>query len=112
VVLTLVKVPAELSMAAAKKLHDKLAAAGIDVLLDDRDCRAGVKFKDADLIGVPLRIVIGERGLKESKLEAKWRWEKSADMLPLEGATETIINWVKEERKENKRFKNSKANNK
>ena len=61
VVLTLVKVPDEPSMKVARQLHDQLAAAGIDVLLDDRDCRAGVKFKDADLIGVPLRVVIGER---------------------------------------------------
>ena len=52
-----------------------LTAAGIDVLLDDRDVRAGVKFKDADLIGFPLRVVIGERGLKEGKLEIKWRWD-------------------------------------
>ena len=92
-----------------EQLHDELAAAGIDVLLDDRDCRAGVKFKDADLIGVPLRVVIGERGLKEGKLEVKWRWEGSAEMLPVEGAGETIAEWVKEERKENARFKNRKT---
>jgi prolyl-tRNA synthetase len=107
VVLTLVKVPDEPSMAAAKKLHDELTAAGIDVLLDDRDYRAGVKFKDADLIGIPLRIVIGDRGLKEGKLEAKWRWEKSAEMIPLENAGETIAKWIKDERKDNARFKNA-----
>ena len=69
VLLAPVKVPDEPSMNAAKKLHDELTAAGIDVLLDDRDCRAGVKFKDADLLGIPLRVVIGERGLKAGKFE-------------------------------------------
>ena len=85
-----VKVPDEPSMKVAQQLHDQLTAAGIDVLLDDRDCRAGVKFKDADLIGVPLRVVIGERGLKEGKLEIKWRWEKEAQKIDLAGAAETL----------------------
>ena len=104
VVLTLVKVPDDASMKVATELHDKLSAAGIDVLLDDRDCRAGVKFKDADLIGIPLRVVIGERGLKEGKLEIKWRWAKEAESLSLEGAADTLIDWVREERRENTRF--------
>ena len=84
VLLVPVKVPDEPSMKLALKLHDELAAAGIDVLLDDRDCRAGVKFKDADLIGVPLRVVIGDRGLKEGKLEVKWRWSKEIEKLAIE----------------------------
>ena len=71
-----VKVPDEASMKVAQELHDQLTAVGVDVLLDDRDCRAGVKFKDADLIGMPLRVVIGDRGFKDGKLEVKWRWEK------------------------------------
>jgi prolyl-tRNA synthetase len=106
VVLTLVKVPDEPSLKVATEIHDKLTAAGIDVLLDDRDCRAGVKFKDADLIGVPLRIVIGERGLKEGSLEVKWRWEKDAQKLALDGAAEKIIEWILAERAEPTRFKN------
>jgi prolyl-tRNA synthetase len=105
VVLTLVKVPDEASMKVARQLHDQLAATGIDVLLDDRDCRAGVKFKDADLIGVPLRVVIGERGLKEGKLEVKWRWEKEAGKIDLEGAAETLAEMVCEERQGNARFR-------
>ena len=71
---------------------------GIDVLLDDRDCRAGVKFKDADLIGVPLRVVIGERGLKEGKLEIKWRWDKEVEKIDLEGAAETLAELIRAER--------------
>ena len=74
-------------------------------MLDDRDVRAGVKFKDADLIGIPLRVVIGERGLKEGKLEMKWRWGKQAEMIDVAGAAQTIADLVIDERKENKRFR-------
>jgi prolyl-tRNA synthetase len=52
----------------AESLYDSLLAAGIDVLLDDRDERAGVKFKDADLLGIPWRVVVG-RGAKEGQVE-------------------------------------------
>ena len=90
VLLVPVKVPDEPSMKVATELHDQLAAAGVDVLLDDRDCRAGVKFKDADLIGIPLRVVIGDRGLKEGKLEVKWRWDKAAQQIELEDAGEAL----------------------
>ena len=58
---------------AAATLHDELAAAGIDVLLDDRDERPGVMFADMELIGIPHRIVVGERGLKKGELEYKGR---------------------------------------
>lgn len=105
VLLVPVKVPDEASMSAAQQLHDQLTAAGIDVLLDDRDCRAGVKFKDADLIGIPLRVVIGERGLKEGKLEVKWRWEKDVQKIDLEGAVETLAELVRTERHGSERFR-------
>ncbi len=105
VLLVPVKVPDEPSMKVAAELHDRLTAAGIDVLLDDRDCRAGVKFKDADLIGVPLRVVIGQRGLQEGKLEIKWRWEKESGQIPLDGAAEEIVALIRAERAEGKRFR-------
>ncbi len=57
----------------ARKLHDQLEERGIEVLLDDRDARPGVKFKDADLIGIPLRITVGKRGLSEGIVELKPR---------------------------------------
>ncbi len=60
-------------MSIAHKLHDELAAAGVDVLLDDRDERAGFKFKDADLIGVPVRITVGKKSLAEGVVELKRR---------------------------------------
>ena len=97
----------EESMKVANRLHDELAAAGIDVLLDDREHRAGVKFKDADLIGVPLRVVIGDRGLKQGKLEIKWRWDQKAEMIDLSGAAEEIAALIREERNTNARFHNA-----
>jgi prolyl-tRNA synthetase len=84
----------------------KLVTDGIEVLLDDRDYRAGVKFKDADLLGIPLRVVIGERGLKEGKLELKWRWDKQAESIPLADAAETIADLIRAERTTATRFKN------
>ena len=59
----------------------------IDVLIDDRDERPGVKFKDADLIGIPLRITIGDKGLKEGKVELKARRTGSdTESVPVENA--------------------------
>jgi prolyl-tRNA synthetase len=88
----------------ARQLHEELSAAGIEVLLDDRDARAGVKFKDADLIGIPLRVVIGPRGLKEGKLEIKWRWEEKPEMIELDRATETLADLIRQERRAPERF--------
>jgi len=105
VLLSPVKVTDPATKEATGRLHDELTAAGIEVLLDDRDVRAGVKFKDADLIGIPLRVVISERGLKESKFEMKWRWSKEAEMIDVATAARTIAELVIDERKENKRFR-------
>ncbi len=69
-------------MEAAESLVKQFEAAGVDVLVDDREQRPGVKFKDADLIGIPLRVVIGERGLKEGTIEVKWRSEAAAHHVP------------------------------
>ena len=67
---------------AADKLYADLTAAGIEVLLDDRDERAGVKFKDADLIGLPLRIALGKKGLAEGK--AEWKARSAGAKAPVE----------------------------
>ncbi|KPK84446.1 MAG: hypothetical protein AMJ81_05595 [Phycisphaerae bacterium SM23_33] len=69
-------------VAEAERIHDKLQQAGVDVLLDDRNARAGVKFKDADLIGIPLRIAVGDRSLKQGKVEVKRRTDKKPTPLP------------------------------
>ncbi|HEX9576136.1 MAG TPA: proline--tRNA ligase [Myxococcales bacterium] len=68
---------------AAEKIYRDLQKAGIEVLLDDRDERAGVKFKDADLIGLPLRIAVGKKGLAEGKVEWKARGSKEVELIAL-----------------------------
>ncbi len=105
VLLVPMKVNDEKMMGIANRLHDELAAAGVEVLMDDRDARAGVKFNDADLIGIPLRVVIGPRGLKDNKLEVKWRWQKEPEMIELATAVETMAGWIGEERKDGNRFR-------
>jgi len=85
-------------MGAAEALYNDLSAVGVDVLLDDRDQRPGVKFKDADLIGIPLRVVVGGRSLKEGQLELKWRWESEPRSLARDGATLAIATLVEEQR--------------
>ncbi|MGH7135653.1 MAG: proline--tRNA ligase, partial [Pirellulales bacterium] len=85
-------------MAAANQLYDELTQAGVEVLMDDRDQRPGVKFKDADLVGIPLRVVIGGRSLKDGQLEIKWRWQEAAQNIPLDGAVVTIADMVQTER--------------
>jgi prolyl-tRNA synthetase len=75
---------------AADRLHDTLTAAGIAVLLDNRDERPGVMFADMELIGVPHRIVIGDRGLKDGNLEYKGRRDSEARNMPLTEA-ETLL---------------------
>jgi prolyl-tRNA synthetase len=69
--------------AAADRLHDELAALGIDVMLDDRGERPGAMFADWELIGVPQRVVLSERGLKESVVELQGRREAEATRVPL-----------------------------
>ncbi len=70
-------------LAAAERVAEELAAAGVEVLLDDRDERPGVKFKDADLIGVPLRLAVGKKGLAEGKVEWKRRGAPEVTLVPL-----------------------------
>jgi prolyl-tRNA synthetase len=75
----------EVVRAAADTLYTDLVKAGVDVVLDDRDERPGSMFADWELIGVPHRVVVGERGLKEGQLEYKGRRDAEAVMLPAAG---------------------------
>jgi prolyl-tRNA synthetase len=93
------------TMQLAAELHDGLEKTGADCIVDDRDQRPGVKFKDADLIGFPLRIVIGEKGLAAGQVEVKWRWEKEALQIPIAEAVQTIASMLTEERQTGKRFR-------
>jgi prolyl-tRNA synthetase len=82
-------------MEAAEKLYTELNAAGIETLLDDRNERAGVKFKDADLIGIPYRIVTG-RSLKDGKLEVVERASKKSQDIPIDEVVPTLKQWIAE----------------
>lgn len=80
-----VNVKDEASYAKAEEIYDELRRAGVEVVLDDRKERPGVKFKDADLIGYPLRVVVGPKTLQEGQLEVKARKTGEVSMLPLDG---------------------------
>ena len=75
---------------AAEALYAELRDAGVEVLLDDRAVRPGVMFNDIELIGIPHRVVIGERGLDEGALEYRRRTADANETIPLEGACEAI----------------------
>ena len=80
----------------AEKLYRELTEAGVEVLLDDRDERAGVKFKDADLIGLPLRIAIGKKGLADGKVELKPRGAKDLELVALDKVVERVRQAVRD----------------
>jgi prolyl-tRNA synthetase len=75
---------------ASERLYQDLAAAGLEPLLDDRDARPGVKFADAELYGIPHRIVVGERGLDAGQLEYRHRRATDAESMPLEGVSDWL----------------------
>ena len=83
-------------MAAAEEIYFKLEKVGIEVLFDDRDERPGVKFKDNDLIGIPLRVVVGSKGLAEGKVELKIRQGGEVLSLPIEEALAKVKGMVAE----------------
>ncbi|MGD8227463.1 MAG: proline--tRNA ligase [Desulfobacteraceae bacterium] len=81
---------------ASEKIYKQLSKSGLDVLLDDRDLRAGVKFNDADLLGTPVRVTVGMRNLKNSEVEMKLRTEKESSRVPLQDALALIKQKVME----------------
>ena len=68
----------------AEKLYQELQEEGIEVLFDDRDDSPGVKFNDADLLGIPLRLTLSPRTLQSQSIETKWRKKKETQLLPLD----------------------------
>ncbi|MDH3973445.1 MAG: proline--tRNA ligase [Deltaproteobacteria bacterium] len=80
----------------AHDLYTELLDKGAEVLLDDRDERPGVKFKDADLLGIPIRLTIGARGLKEGVVEIKRRSEKDSENVPLKDAGNAVMKIISE----------------
>ncbi|BDV43099.1 proline--tRNA ligase [Geotalea uraniireducens] len=83
-------------MAAAEELYRTLTEMGVEVLFDDRDERPGIKFKDADLIGIPLRLVVGAKNLAEGKVELKVRKGGEVQLVPFADAAARIQTLVKE----------------
>ncbi len=84
--------------AAAEKLYLDLGVAGVEVLFDDRTESAGVRFNDADLLGMPLRVVVSQRTLKSQSAELKWRSQGGSETLPLEGLPGKIAGMLRESR--------------
>ena len=84
-------------MSTASEIHDKLVDTGIDVLFDDRDERAGFKFKDADLVGIPLRVIVGKRSLKDGVVEVSHRREEVKQKLSPQEVVQHIAQAVRAE---------------
>jgi prolyl-tRNA synthetase len=81
---------------AAEKIYKELLARGIDVLFDDRPERAGVKFKDADLIGIPVRVTVGKKAVAEGNVEIKLRSESANKMVAIGSAADEAAKIVGE----------------
>lgn len=79
------------TMKAAEALYSALKKTGLDALIDDRDERAGVKFKDADLIGIPVRVTVGEKNLKQGLVEIKERRSGGQRLVPVDDAVKEVL---------------------
>ncbi len=80
----------------AEKIYQELQKEGIEVLFDDRDDSPGVKFNDADLLGIPLRLTLSPRTLQSQSVEAKWRTEKEAQLLPFDNLAAEVNRLLRE----------------
>jgi prolyl-tRNA synthetase len=96
VIITPVNVNNEGIKKISEDLYRTLLEKGIEVILDDRDERAGVKFKDADLIGIPLRITIGQKSLSNGKIEVKLRRSGEVKILAMDRVEDFVINYINE----------------
>ncbi len=82
-------------VAAAEGVYHDLQSHGVDVLLDDRDERPGVKFNDADLVGIPVRVVIGSKSLADGKVEISLRRGGDKELVPVDGAAERVLELIR-----------------
>jgi prolyl-tRNA synthetase len=94
-IVTPLNIKDEAIKAAGEKLYQELTTVGIDVLFDDRDERAGVKLNDADLIGMPFQIRVGQKKLKEGKVEFYDRTTRQSEDVELAEATNVAIQQIK-----------------
>src|SRR6185369_10925467 len=81
--------------AKAEEIDSILQNAGVSVLFDDREERAGVKFNDADLVGPPIRVTVGEKGLKEGMVELRLRTERENQLVPVDHIAEKTKSFLK-----------------
>lgn len=91
-----VNVKDETTRNAAEGIYEGLSRRGVEVLVDDRDERPGIKFKDADLLGIPLRVTVGEKGLKDGVVELRDRKTGAVDRIPVGGAVDEVVRRVEE----------------
>ena len=78
----------------AEDIYQQLLSRGVDVLLDDRQLRGGVKFKDADLIGMPVRVTVGQKSIAEGNVEIKLRCESKSQKISIEKAADNVVELV------------------
>jgi prolyl-tRNA synthetase len=84
-------------LSTAERIYQELQKEGIEVLFDDRDDSPGVKFNDADLLGIPLRLTLSPRTLQSQSVEAKWRTEKETQLLPLDNLAAQVKKLLNED---------------
>ncbi len=94
VLITSVNIDDEQVAKVSEDIYSELKRKGIDVLLDDRDLRAGVKFKDADLIGIPVRITVGKKAVADGNVELKLRARQDKELIPIDSAVEKTVEIV------------------
>ena len=97
VIITPVNINEDEIMKAAENIYASMLNCGIEVILDDRDERAGVKFKDADLIGIPLRIIIGQKNLVQGNVELKIRKTGENKLYSLQGIVQQVKQIIAQE---------------
>jgi prolyl-tRNA synthetase len=78
----------------AEQMYRELGSLGVEVFLDDREERPGVKFKDADLLGMPLRINIGKRGFEADQIELVDRRTKQIEKVPTQQVVSSVLKWL------------------
>jgi prolyl-tRNA synthetase len=78
----------------SEEIYNKLQEAGVEVLLDDRDLRGGIKFKDADLIGIPIRVTVGKKSVVEGNVEVKLRAEPQSEKVPIGEAPRKVVELI------------------
>ena len=81
----------------AEKLYAQLEAEGVEVLYDDRQESPGIKFNDADLLGIPLRITLSPRTLQNNSVELKWRSKQESELVPLEDVVAKLKEIISED---------------